>query len=117
MQVFFRSGASTTLFRPRALPAHPSQFSRPPPLQCDGRNPCGGGILQTRVRKLTVHTRRAFAIARSSDDTFERVVLEIQEDGFTGRGEAAPSGRYDQDAEGGAATLGDGGGGGRGGRG
>ena len=61
--------------------------------------------MQTRVRKLTVHTRRAFAIARSSDDTFERVVLEVEEDGFTGRGEAAPSGRYDQDAESVAATL------------
>ena len=61
--------------------------------------------MQTRVRKLTVHTRRAFAIARSSDDTFERVVLEVEEDGFTGRGEAAPSSRYDQDAEGVAAAL------------
>ena len=61
--------------------------------------------MQTRVRKVTVHTRRAFAIARSSDDTFERVVFEVGEDGFTGRGEAAPSGRYDQDAEGVAAAL------------
>ena len=61
--------------------------------------------MQTRVRKLTVHTRRAFAIARSSDDTFERVVFELEEDGFVGRGEAAPSGRYDQDAEGVADAL------------
>ena len=64
-----------------------------------------GSILRTRVRKYTVHTRRAFAIARSSDDTFERVVLEVEEEGFTGRGEAAPSGRYDQDAEGVADAL------------
>lgn len=49
---------------------------------------------------MTVHTKRAFAIARSSDDTFERVVFEIEEDGFVGRGEAAPSARYDQDAAG-----------------
>ncbi|CAA9469310.1 MAG: L-alanine-DL-glutamate epimerase (EC [uncultured Rubrobacteraceae bacterium] len=61
--------------------------------------------MQTTVRKLTVHTRRAFAIARSSNDTFERVVFEIEEDGFTGRGEAAPSGRYDQDAGGVVAAL------------
>ena len=61
--------------------------------------------MRTRVQKLTVHTKRAFAIARSSDDTFGRVVLEIEEDGFTGRGEAAPSGRYDQDAEGVAGAL------------
>ena len=54
---------------------------------------------------MTVHTRRAFAIARSSDDTFERVVLEVEEDGLTGRGEAAPSGRYDQDAGGVAGAL------------
>jgi len=63
--------------------------------------------LRTRVQELTVHTRRAFAIARSSDDTFRRVVVEVEEDGFTGRGEAAPSGRYDQDAGGVADALGD----------
>ncbi len=61
--------------------------------------------MRTSVRKLTVHTRRAFAIARSSDDTFERVIFEIEEGGEIGRGEAAPSGRYDQDAEGVAAAL------------
>ena len=61
--------------------------------------------MEIRVRKITVHTKRAFAIARSSDDTFERVVFEVEADGETGRGEAAPSGRYDQDAEGVAAAL------------
>ena len=61
--------------------------------------------MRTRVRKLTVHTRRAFAIARSSDDVFGRVVFEVEEEGFTGRGEAAPSGRYDQDAQGVADAL------------
>ena len=65
-----------------------------------------GSILRTRVRRLTVHTRRTFAIARSSNDTFERVVLEIEEGGFTGRGEAAPSGRYEQGADGVADALG-----------
>ena len=61
--------------------------------------------MKTRVRVVTVHTKRTFAIARSSNDTFELVVFEIEEDGFVGRGEAAPSGRYDQDAEGAADTL------------
>jgi L-Ala-D/L-Glu epimerase len=61
--------------------------------------------LQTRVLRVTVHTKRAFAIARSSNDTFERVVLEIEEDGEIGRGEAAPSGRFDQDVEGTRAAL------------
>jgi len=64
-----------------------------------------GGVLKTRVRTITVHTKRTFAIARSSDDAFGRVVFEIEEDGFVGRGEAAPSERYDQDAEGVAAAL------------
>ena len=54
---------------------------------------------------MTVHTKRTFAIARSSDDTFERVVFEVEEDGFVGRGEAAPTGRYDQDAGGVADAL------------
>ena len=44
--------------------------------------------MQTRVHRVVVHTKRAFAIARSSDDTFERVVFEVEEDGFVGRGEA-----------------------------
>ena len=45
-----------------------------------------------------MHTERTFAIARSSADAFERVVFELSEDGATGRGEAAPTGYYGQDA-------------------
>ncbi len=56
--------------------------------------------LKTSVHTVTVHTRRAFAIARGSADAFERVILEVEEDGFTGRGEAAPASYYDQDAAG-----------------
>jgi L-alanine-DL-glutamate epimerase-like enolase superfamily enzyme len=62
--------------------------------------------LETRVRAVTVHAERTFAIARGSADTFERVVLELEEDGFVGRGEAAPTGYYGQDAEGVAEALG-----------
>jgi L-Ala-D/L-Glu epimerase len=65
-----------------------------------------GRGMRKRVRILTVRTRRTFAIARSSADTFERVVLEVEEEGEVGRGEAAPSGRYDQDAKGVASALG-----------
>jgi L-alanine-DL-glutamate epimerase-like enolase superfamily enzyme len=61
--------------------------------------------MKTRVKAITVHTRRPFAIARSSDEAFERVILEIEEDGFTGRGEAAPTRYYGQDAEGVAESL------------
>jgi L-Ala-D/L-Glu epimerase len=47
---------------------------------------------------VTVYTRRAFAIARGSADAFERVIFEVEEDGLTGRGEAAPTDYYGQDA-------------------
>ncbi len=61
--------------------------------------------METKVRTVTVHTERTFAIARSSADAFERVILEIEDDGLTGRGEAAPTLYYGQDAEGVAAAL------------
>jgi len=61
--------------------------------------------LETSVVTVRVHTERTFAIARSSADTFERVIFEMSEDGVTGRGEAAPTSYYDQDAEGVAAAL------------
>ena len=61
--------------------------------------------METRVRTLTVHTERTFAIARSSADAFERVIFEVAEDGLAGRGEAAPTRYYDQDAQGVAGAL------------
>ena len=57
------------------------------------------------VETLTVHTRRTFTIARGSSDTFERVILTLEEGGTSGRGEAAPTSYYDQDAAGVAAAL------------
>jgi L-Ala-D/L-Glu epimerase len=64
-----------------------------------------GADLETSVKTVRVHTERTFAIARSSADTFERVILEMSEDGVTGRGEAAPTSHYGQDAEGVATAL------------
>jgi L-alanine-DL-glutamate epimerase-like enolase superfamily enzyme len=64
-----------------------------------------GSDLETSVKIVRVHTERTFAIARSSADTFERVIFEMSQDGVTGRGEAAPTSHYDQDAEGVAAAL------------
>jgi L-Ala-D/L-Glu epimerase len=61
--------------------------------------------LETRVRTVTVHTERTFAIARSSADAFERVIFEAEENGLTGRGEAAPTSYYGQDAHGVAEAL------------
>src|SRR4028119_1643032 len=59
-----------------------------------------GENLKTSAQTVTVHTRRAFAISRGSADAFERVIFEVEEDGLTGRGEAAPTGYYGQDAAG-----------------
>ena len=58
-----------------------------------------GADLKIRVREVTVRTERTFAIARSSSDTFRRVILELEEDDTVGRGEAAPTRYYGQDAE------------------
>lgn len=55
--------------------------------------------MKLRANTVTVHTKRTFAIARSSADAFERVILELETDGTTGRGEAAPTGYYGQTAE------------------
>ncbi len=55
--------------------------------------------MKIRVKVITVRTMRTFAIARSSADTFERVVLEVEGNGAIGRGEAAPTRYYGQDAE------------------
>lgn len=55
--------------------------------------------VKLRVEKLTVHTKRAFAIARASSDSFERVALTLEEGGVPGRGEAAPTGYYGGDPE------------------
>jgi L-alanine-DL-glutamate epimerase-like enolase superfamily enzyme len=57
------------------------------------------------VERLTVRTKRTFAIARGSSDAFERVVLTLEEGGVTGRGEAAPTDYYGQDAESAAEAL------------
>ena len=54
--------------------------------------------MEIEVETLTVRTKRTFAIARGASDTFERVVLTLREGGVAGRGEAAPTSYYEQDA-------------------
>ena len=61
--------------------------------------------MEIQVQTVTVHTKRPFAIARSSAEAFERVVLTIEAAGVTGRGEAAPTAYYDQSAESAAEAL------------
>jgi len=55
--------------------------------------------MDIRAEIVTVHTKRTFAIARSSADAFERVVFELEDGGLTGRGEADPTSYYGQNAE------------------
>jgi L-alanine-DL-glutamate epimerase-like enolase superfamily enzyme len=55
--------------------------------------------VKKRAEIVTVHTRRTFAIARSSADSFRRVILELEDSGAVGRGEAAPTAYYGQSAE------------------
>ena len=50
--------------------------------------------MRMAVDRITVHTRRAFAIARGSSDSFERVIFSLVEGGETGHGEAAPTTYY-----------------------
>ena len=54
---------------------------------------------------ITVHPERTFTIARSSADSFEHVVLELEEEGLVGRGESAPTGYYGESAERSRTTL------------
>ncbi|MBA2441963.1 MAG: dipeptide epimerase [Rubrobacter sp.] len=65
----------------------------------------GGAALEIHVDTVTVHPERTFTIARGSSDSFERVIPTLREAGLSGRGEAAPTGRYGQDAAGVAAAL------------
>ncbi len=50
------------------------------------------------VETLAVRTKRTFAIARGSSDEFERAILTLEKGGVTGRGEAAPTDYYEQNA-------------------
>ncbi|CAN5530304.1 dipeptide epimerase [soil metagenome] len=61
--------------------------------------------LKLKAEIIAVHPERTFTIARSSEDAFERVVLELEEEGFVGRGESAPTGYYGESATGAQAAL------------
>jgi len=54
--------------------------------------------MEIGVERLMVRTKRPFTIAHGSSEAFERVVLTLEEGDTTGRGEAAPTSYYDQDA-------------------
>jgi len=63
--------------------------------------------VEIKIQRLIVRTKRTFAIARGASDTFDRVVLILEEDAITGRGEAAPTDYYGQDARSVAEALSD----------
>ena len=60
---------------------------------------------QVRAEIITVHPEHTFTIARGSSEEFENVVFSLSEAGHTGRGLAAPSDRYSQDAKGALEAL------------
>ena len=62
-------------------------------------------MIVLRHRPLDLRLRHTFRIARGASDTRRNVVVEIEEDGRIGRGEAAPIRRYHEDAESAAAAL------------
>ncbi len=57
-------------------------------------------MVQHRTRLVELHLRHTFRIARGASDLRRNVVLELEEDGTLGLGEAAPLVRYGQTAEG-----------------
>ena len=56
-------------------------------------------VVELDAKIVTVHPKRTFTIARSSSYEFREVILEVTDSGATGRGEAAPTGYYAQNAD------------------
>ena len=62
-------------------------------------------MIVLRHRPFDLKLRHTFRIARGAADARRNVLVEIEEDGHVGRGEAAPIRRYQEDAESVAAAL------------
>ena len=58
-----------------------------------------------RHRSLDLTLRHTFRIARGASDSRRNVLVEVEEGGHTGLGEAAPIRRYHEDAESAAAAM------------
>jgi L-alanine-DL-glutamate epimerase-like enolase superfamily enzyme len=54
-------------------------------------------VLRVRHAPLDLRLRHTFRIARGASDVRENLLVEVEEDGVVGRGEAAPIRRYDED--------------------
>ncbi len=55
--------------------------------------------MKITYRHIDLHLRHTFTIARSSSDVEPCVIVELEHDGVTGLGEAAPSDRYGETRE------------------
>jgi len=62
-------------------------------------------VIVLRHRPLDLKLRHTFRIARGAADARRNVLVEVEEDGRVGRGEAAPIRRYHEDPESAAAAL------------
>ncbi len=61
--------------------------------------------MRLSARKATIELTETFTISRSSQDSADVVFVELEHDGLTGYGEAAPIERYDQSADSALAYL------------
>jgi L-Ala-D/L-Glu epimerase len=61
--------------------------------------------MRLSARKATIELAETFVISRSSQDSADVVYVEVEHDGVTGFGEAAPIERYDQSADSALAYL------------
>jgi L-alanine-DL-glutamate epimerase-like enolase superfamily enzyme len=55
-------------------------------------------MIQLRHHAIDIQLRHTFRLARGDSDSRRVLIVEIEHDGLTGRGEAAPIARYGQDA-------------------
>ena len=61
--------------------------------------------MRLSARKATIELTETFTISRSSQDSADVIFVELEHDGLTGYGEAAPIERYDQSADSALAYL------------
>jgi L-alanine-DL-glutamate epimerase-like enolase superfamily enzyme len=61
--------------------------------------------MRLSARKATIELAETFVISRSAQDSADVVYVEVEHDGVTGYGEAAPIERYDQSADSALAYL------------
>lgn len=56
-----------------------------------------GSPITVRCRQIELQLRHTFRLSRGASDSRRNVIVELEQDGLVGCGEAAPIARYDQD--------------------